>query len=145
MSADPYLTSYLRDQDVACPSCQSNLRGLNKNACPECGLKLQIGLLSHHRGIGAFLAIIIAISTALGFNLFWFAGLVLLSFFEGYFEWELAWPSVPGSVVFGMGLVRTLFRRRRIVGYTRETQWWFFAGWLLLSVVSVLVFFYIIF
>jgi len=42
---DPYLISYLAEQDIPCPGCQYNLRGLQQDHCPECGFGFNLGSL----------------------------------------------------------------------------------------------------
>ncbi|HYE63570.1 MAG TPA: hypothetical protein VD997_16385 [Phycisphaerales bacterium] len=44
-SPDPRLIEYLRENDVKCPRCRYNLRGLETNECPECGDTLVLSLL----------------------------------------------------------------------------------------------------
>lgn len=40
------LRAYLRDRDVTCPVCRHNLRGAAGFACPECGARLNLQVVS---------------------------------------------------------------------------------------------------
>lgn len=41
---DSPLLMHLREHDAPCPACGYNLRGITTLVCPECGLKLTIGV-----------------------------------------------------------------------------------------------------
>ncbi len=43
---------YVRDRDVACPGCGYNVRGLEGDACPECGRGLRVEIRAQGRTAG---------------------------------------------------------------------------------------------
>ena len=66
---DYFLKSYLAEQDVACPSCGYNLRGLTIRACPECNeaLQLRVGLAEPKMKL--WLATVLGLAFGVGFSL----------------------------------------------------------------------------
>jgi len=77
---DP-LALYLRDNDVACPACGYNLRGLTGAACPECNNQLTLGVNLARPRTGLLLWAIVPASTVGGVSLVFsmFVWIVLLS------------------------------------------------------------------
>lgn len=43
------LERYLADRDLPCPKCKYNLRGMNGEICPECGVSIQLETLVGQR------------------------------------------------------------------------------------------------
>lgn len=72
------LREYLAARDVPCPLCNYNLHALEGNACPECGHKLVLKIDLADPVRGAYLAGLIGLSLAAGFN-----GLLLLTIIFG--------------------------------------------------------------
>lgn len=60
------LVDFLAGNDVPCPRCGYNLRGLRTPQCPECGdtLQLQVGLVDPK--LGAFIALLVALCVGFG-------------------------------------------------------------------------------
>jgi hypothetical protein len=55
----PALASFLAEHDAPCPLCGYNLRGVESDRCPECGERLELGLVKRKRlrGWGPFLVL----------------------------------------------------------------------------------------
>lgn len=90
-----FLEHYLSEQDVPCPGCGYNLRGLKGAECPECGqaLRLNVGLVEPR--LASFIAGLIGFSAGLGFHGF------LLALF---LFWGESWQSSEGlSLMAGFG------------------------------------------
>ena len=66
--AERRLRHYLADQDIGCPKCGYNLRGLEDDSCPECGERAELVLrLADARGaLGALVVTIVGLSLTLG-------------------------------------------------------------------------------
>lgn len=65
--ADAHLRTFLNNQDVACPSCAYNLRGLTTSRCPECDQELELAVRLAEPRLGVFLFGLIGICASLGF------------------------------------------------------------------------------
>lgn len=57
----------LADHDLACPSCDYNLRGLTGVHCPECNQKLVLRVGLADPRLGAFMTGLVGIAAGLGF------------------------------------------------------------------------------
>jgi hypothetical protein len=137
---DPYLVNYLAEQDIECPGCGYNLRGLTGECCPECGqaLVLRVGLAEPK--MGSFLAALIALTTGLGFNVI----VLMWGVWEMRFGFGPDWGDLASLIVFSLilGLATVMLIRHR--------QWFrslpiqgvliVIVGCALLSVASVVVF-----
>lgn len=71
------LRTYLAERDVACPLCGYNLRALEGSACPECGHELVLKLDLADPVRGAYLAGLLGLAAALGFNGLFFLFLIV--------------------------------------------------------------------
>ncbi len=69
VGAPTLLQQYLATRCEPCPSCRYDLRGLRGEHCPECGqtLRLRVGL--EHPNLGSYIAGLVALATAAGFNM----------------------------------------------------------------------------
>jgi len=67
-SGTDLLREYLAERDVACPSCQYNLRNLTSATCPECGERLVLLVRSADPRQAAPLAGLIFLSAGAGLN-----------------------------------------------------------------------------
>jgi hypothetical protein len=47
-----YLHDYLREQDIPCPGCGYNLRGLTSATCPECNQALELRVTVAEAALG---------------------------------------------------------------------------------------------
>ena len=67
-SSDAQLIEFVRDRDVACPSCDYNLRGLTQSRCPECGeqVGLTVALVDPYATAWIVLAVMICGSAGMG-------------------------------------------------------------------------------
>jgi predicted amidophosphoribosyltransferase len=45
MNEPDLVQAYLADRDFTCPDCRYNLRGINANICPECGLAFRVTIV----------------------------------------------------------------------------------------------------
>jgi hypothetical protein len=63
-SAGVLVTEFLRDRDVACPTCLYNLRGVEGDRCPECGSPLRLEVAGSISG--AFLWLSALLGTSVG-------------------------------------------------------------------------------
>lgn len=63
----PLLRTFLAEQDVPCPTCRSNLRGLTAEACPECGSPLRLSVSTDGPRLGPWVVVFLAASVPLGF------------------------------------------------------------------------------
>lgn len=137
------LQAYLADRDVACPGCGYNLRGLVRQACPECSqdLRLTIGLVEPR--LGLWLAGVVGAAVGFGLNFLLLVYLALAVFAEGrqgaYMRAFLVHNSI-GLVVQGALLLAVIRWGRRI----RRGPVWAraavaLAAWLL-SLVNVFIF-----
>jgi hypothetical protein len=61
------LRAYLRDRDVACPACGHNLRGAAGFACPECGGRLDLHVVSLDVPHASWIACMLTFALPLGF------------------------------------------------------------------------------
>jgi hypothetical protein len=57
--------AFLADQDVACPKCGYNLRGVGEPTCPECGREIELALASPGRSRGYLLFVLLALGWVL--------------------------------------------------------------------------------
>lgn len=120
---DQRLTAYLADQNIPCPSCKYNLRGLKGNCCPECSQELVLSVQLLEPRMGPFLAVCLALGGGLGFNLFLFSLFCYSRFVRQdiYATWDEATSVVISLIVLG-GLLcllikgRSRFRRVDIPG-----------------------------
>lgn len=111
------LLAYLADRDVACPGCGYNLRGLLRQACPECNqdLRLTVGLVEPR--LGLWLAAVIGAAVGLGLNLLLLIYLAIVLLREsgiGAFMWAFLIHNAVGLVVQGLLLLALLKWGRRI-------------------------------
>ncbi len=77
------LQGYLADRDEPCPLCSYNLRGLQGEHCPECGqeLTLRVNLVDAVRG--AYLAGLIGLACAFGFNALLLVAILVMTIYFG--------------------------------------------------------------
>lgn len=90
------IREYLRDRTIGCPSCQYNLRGVESDKCPECGIHLQLSLDSQLRTLGPWLTSLFGVCLPLGFTSIMAAiacigGLHALSLGSGQSPWFTPW------------------------------------------------------
>ncbi|MBC7772558.1 MAG: hypothetical protein H7210_08705 [Pyrinomonadaceae bacterium] len=62
------LAAFLADQDVPCPACGYNLKGLTKQACPECNQPLALRVGQAKPKMKLWIASIVGLSLGLGAN-----------------------------------------------------------------------------
>jgi hypothetical protein len=123
------LAEYLRERDVACPSCKYNLRGLTTARCPECGQQIKITITLKEPYLKAWIALVAAscISAGMGIFVLFLAmniddlipsSSVHLSASE-ILWFCISWyciASIPGAVI-------AIWFRRRFVAQPRSRQW----------------------
>lgn len=138
------LQQYLAEQDVPCPACGYNLRGLTSAACPECNsdLLLRVGLVEPR--LGAYVTGLVGWSMGAGFNLLLIVYLIVVLIIE----WDWGPPLHPfltHHVVAGAaqlaGLAAWIFflgRRIRRPGF--RARWPLAASGWVVSLANVAVF-----
>lgn len=139
--ADSYLINYLAEQDIPCPGCGYNLRGLKAEHCPECGESIVLNVGLAEPKLGAYIAGIIGLTLGLGFHGFMLLWLLYLAVSENFSMWEDTPLMFIGLVGTGIGLMfwlrkRSFVRRSRRLGlvvlcwaFSLVTVW----GFLLMS------------
>ncbi|MBX9736675.1 MAG: Rab5-interacting family protein, partial [Phycisphaerales bacterium] len=73
------LRAFLAAQDIECPSCRYNVRGLRTDVCPECNQKLTLRLALTEPRLAGFIAGLVGLTSGLGFHT------VLAAFFTYYY------------------------------------------------------------
>jgi hypothetical protein len=73
------LRAFLAAQDIECPSCRYNVRGLRTDVCPECNQKLTLRLALTEPRLAGFIAGLAGLTSGLGFHT------VLAAFFTYYY------------------------------------------------------------
>ena len=76
------LQQFLISRDIACPRCKYNLRDCSGTFCPECGVPLELHVVSAYQRLGWWLVGFIAWAVPFGFNL-------ILAAIAGYGAWQL--------------------------------------------------------
>ena len=113
------LLSFLAGQDVACPSCAYNLRGLTTPRCPECGreLKLSVGLTEPY--LAAWITLAMVVFTNAG------AGLLFFIVFAQE-PWPRKWVYRGIILYFVANLpiaIVVMICRRRFMRWPVRRQW----------------------
>lgn len=76
------LRKFLTGRDIACPRCTYNLRDCPGPFCPECGVPIELHVVSAYQRLGWWLVGFIALAVPFGFNL-------VLALIAGYGAWQL--------------------------------------------------------
>ena len=63
--APELVCAFLANQDVACPKCGYNLRGVGEPTCPECGRAIELAISSPGRSRGYLLFVLLALGWVL--------------------------------------------------------------------------------
>jgi hypothetical protein len=142
---DPYLVNYLAEQDIECPGCGYNLRGLTGECCPECGqaLVLRVGLAEPK--MGAFVAGLIGLASGFGFNMF-LAGWTLWAILvQGMGQiWWIFEMLIGSTVVLGFGMWLLVRGRDRLARFSRGCRLlWVCTCWVV-ATSSVMLFFFLV-
>ena len=61
------LLAFLADNDVNCPMCTYNLRGLENDQCPECGETLSLTVRPESYNYGPYIASVLGLAIGVGF------------------------------------------------------------------------------
>jgi len=144
MAIESLLIEYLADRDMACPGCGYNLRGLKEPRCPECGADLQLRVSLAEPKLGVFIAILVALSTGFGFNLFLLGWGMWAMSFRGFPGLRDLWSVACFSAFLGAAVVVLLRNRRWLREREPLAQAALIAISVLLSIGSVFVFFSIV-
>ncbi|MBX3321524.1 MAG: hypothetical protein KF757_00900 [Phycisphaeraceae bacterium] len=141
-----FLEHYLSEQDVPCPGCGYNLRGLKGAECPECGqaLRLNVGLVEPR--LASFIMGLIGLVLGLGFHFILLGLTALVAMNGGFGGWHDLWPSLVGGLLALVGTPAWIIRRKEIQRANRATTWglvalcWFITlgsvGWLVAIILS---------
>lgn len=144
MSIESFLIEYLADRDMACPGCRYNLRGLREPRCPECGADLVLRVSLAEPRLGVFIAMLVALSTGLGFNLFLLGWGLWAMAFQGFPDLRDLWSVAFFSAFLGAAVVALLRHRRWLREREPLVQAALIAASVVLSIGSVFVFFSIV-
>lgn len=110
--------TFVRDRDVACPTCKYNLRDLTSGVCPECGETPVLRLQAEKPQVGLLVFGLLPMAMGLGF--FGIAGVIfiLLSLYFGDWAPGFYWiaPLIIASVC-GLGT------RLWVARWTRVRRW----------------------
>jgi hypothetical protein len=120
-SGPDLVAAFLADHDVPCPRCGYNLRGLNASACPECSLKLNLGIHPAHgdgRVVRWALITLIAFGGVCAYSLLsWMFRLIVWYYGPSWppmTYWAHSLPQLLTSVVFSVLVIGTLVSYRRL-------------------------------
>jgi hypothetical protein len=100
------LRAYLAERDAPCPGCTYNLRGVTGDECPECGTRIELGLVDRSlRKLLWWFVFICSATIGIAESLNGFTGLAFASDTYGYptttGSW-LSWISVAGQASVGV-------------------------------------------
>lgn len=143
-SSEPdLLPAFLASQDVACPGCGYNLRGLREPRCPECGeaIALRVGLVDPRQGAG--IAGLIALAAGAGMNalLLGYAVIRVVFFRDSLGGMDtFLLLNIGGLLVEGGALALWLRSWRRIRRATRPVKVRLVAGCWTLTLLNLLLF-----
>jgi hypothetical protein len=135
--AGSLLKQYLAERDVSCPVCGYNLRGLDSQHCPECGMRLEVRIGASDLRLGAWLAVLLSVGLPCGFFLILLAVLVVLSLY--YEEWPPAafiFPLAAAATIYALCVWGVLARRRRFWRQRRGMERLIPAGLVLSSILG---------
>ena len=148
-SPDEKLLAFLRDRDIACPSCGYNVRNNTVGRCPECGeeLTLQLGLAEPKQA--AAIAGLIGLAAGAGLN-----GLLLIYIFimmlrnqpigaRGFFNIFIVFNGI-GFLVLGGCIAIWLIVWRRIRRMNAAARWSLVAVAWTLSLADIVAFIFTI-
>lgn len=105
------LRRFLAVRDVPCPGCDYNLRGLEGDRCPECGLGLRLPLEVPDPGVGWYVATIVPPAGLAGFMLVVIAVSMLRYSRDGVVEFVLAVALSSAVAVMSVSVAWRLCRR----------------------------------
>jgi len=137
------LIDFLSSRDVPCPNCGYNLRGLQSEHCPECGLQLSLRVNLTEPKLVGFIMGLIGLCLSAGFSslLLLICCFVLLTTpiaaTTGWWEpfaYLGATALVSWAVIFLWVWYRSFLRR-----YNRETVWVLAASCYLLPLLNVIL------
>jgi hypothetical protein len=144
LPAEPdLLRQFLRGRDVACPSCQYNLRDLTGERCPECGLVIALRLQLAEPTLAAMLTGLVGISAGAGLNgllMIYWAMMVLFTRMGSPGMDRFVVINLIGLAVQGAALFLWLRLWRRIRRLPAVTRWLLAATGCLLSLVNAVLF-----
>lgn len=109
------LNELLAAEDVPCPNCSYNLRGLTGDRCPECNQRLALRVNLVEPNLGPFLTGLIGIGMCFGFCallLVWVGVMLLVRRGRGGPSWNEIAPLFPGLIVNLVLLVAWVAIRR---------------------------------
>lgn len=111
-----FLIAFLRDRDIACPSCGYNVRNLSVPRCPECGEELALRLAMIDPKQGAMIVGLIGLSAGAGLNglLLLYGGIQLLRMPSMGRMGTFFTVTAVGFVVLAIALALWLYYWRRI-------------------------------
>jgi hypothetical protein len=137
------LRRFLHGRDVACPSCQYNLRDLTGDRCPECGQVIALRLQLAEPRQAAMLAGLIGLSAGVGLNGLLMIYYVIIIFIRnpsaGATD-EFLVVNLAGLAVEGAALAAWLWFWARIRRMKTLSRWLLAAACFALTLANILVF-----
>lgn len=138
-----HLAAFLADQDVPCPGCGYNLRGLAASRCPECNqeLALRVGLAETHSGL--WLTGLVGLASGAGFSGLFLVFMVIIISSQagptgGLGLFLLA--TVPSLALEGLLLLLWVRFGARLRRQPAPVRGWLAAGCWVLTLINVIVF-----
>ena len=141
-----HLVYLLQDQDIQCPRCGADLRGLQNNRCPGCDSELTLSLSPVKRHLGPWIASAAALSASAGLGLLFLVAVIAKGWptpavtnRTGWWLWVSAsilyfLTSIPFAVV-------VFLMRRRLMRFPRRIQVLLSAILVTVSVLALIMFF----
>ncbi|HTW94681.1 MAG TPA: hypothetical protein VMD30_07815 [Tepidisphaeraceae bacterium] len=137
------LIEFLHEHDEPCPVCQYNLRNLQTDRCPECGLALTLKVTTAEPYLGPWVTALAASSAVGAIGLFFLT--IVMPYphdFSGFFDLAEA-PARAGTLYLFLAqiplAIALLVRRRWFTGLGRGVQRRTAILWLILDVTAFIV------
>lgn len=136
------LRQFLERQDVACPACGYNLRGLLTNRCPECAGIVVLGVGPEQPRMAAFIAGLLGLASGTGFSglLLIYAIVMVWVRGRGGIQTSFLLVTAAGLAIEGALLLVWLYRGAKIRQSNSQWRWYLAVSCWLLSLINLAVF-----
>ena len=144
-SNDELLQTYLAGNDVPCPMCAYNLRGLEDGHCPECGEQLSLHIRPESYRYAPLITALIGYAMGLGFAVIIGCWLIWAALSDRwwYDAATVGW-NIGSIAILGIALVLLAGLQRRFRRSPRLLQWSIAASGFILSTIGAIGFFTIV-